>query len=238
VVAAAGGCGGLVLFGATGDLARRKLLQRLFHLFAAGLLPDNYRIIGSARRALTDEQFREHARQSVAEFGIIKPAGAKDTPAGRRNEIVIDFADPGSITVEFLAKEPGAEMRLGTATMAFRYQDSFCAASGLEGHERLILDAMLGDQTLFTRADGVERWWEISAPPWTARPQPSPTPRGRGVLSRRSAGWPPHSAGTLPDAGGVPIRHAASRERTSSAAALSRSAVEGPLRDAIPDQRR
>jgi glucose-6-phosphate 1-dehydrogenase len=88
----------------------------------------------------------------------------KDTPAGRGNEIVIDFADPGAITTEFLAKEPGAEMRLGGAQMAFRYQDSFCAANGLEGYERLILDAMLGDQALFTRADDVERLWEISEP--------------------------------------------------------------------------
>lgn len=65
----------IVLFGATGDLARRKLLPGLFHLFVAGLLPDRYRIVGSARRTLTDEQFREHARQSVAEFGTSKPTG-------------------------------------------------------------------------------------------------------------------------------------------------------------------
>ena len=88
----------------------------------------------------------------------------KDTPAGRGNEIVIDFSDPGSITTGFLAKEPGAEMSLGAAEMVFRYQDSFCVANGLEGYERLILDAMVGDQALFTRADGVERLWEISAP--------------------------------------------------------------------------
>jgi glucose-6-phosphate 1-dehydrogenase len=87
-----------------------------------------------------------------------------DVSAGRGNEIVIDFADPGSVTANFLAKEPGAQMSLGAAQMAFRYQDSFCACNGLEGYERLILDAMLGDQALFTRADGVERLWEISAP--------------------------------------------------------------------------
>ena len=40
----------IVLLGATGDLARRKLLPGLFGLFVAGLLPDNYRIVGSARR--------------------------------------------------------------------------------------------------------------------------------------------------------------------------------------------
>ncbi len=88
----------------------------------------------------------------------------KDAPAGRGNEIVIDFADPGSVTADFLAKEPGTQMSLGAAQMAFRYQDSFCVANALKGYEHLILDAMLGDQALFTRADGVERLWEISAP--------------------------------------------------------------------------
>jgi len=83
---------------------------------------------------------------------------------GRRNEIVIDFADPGSITIGFLAKEPGATMNLGAAEMAFHYADSFPAAHGLEGYERLLLDAMRGDRTLFTTADGIERLWEISAP--------------------------------------------------------------------------
>jgi glucose-6-phosphate 1-dehydrogenase len=92
------------------------------------------------------------------------PIRRGDTPAGRRNEIVIDFADPGSITTSFLAKEPGATMMLGTAELTFRYADSFGAALGLEGYERLLLDAMLGDQSLFTRSDAIERLWEISAP--------------------------------------------------------------------------
>jgi glucose-6-phosphate 1-dehydrogenase len=86
------------------------------------------------------------------------------TAAGRSNEIVIDFADPGSITTSFLAKEPGATMRLGPAELTFRYADSFRADHGLEGYERLLLDAMLGDQSLFTRSDAIERLWEISAP--------------------------------------------------------------------------
>jgi glucose-6-phosphate 1-dehydrogenase len=92
------------------------------------------------------------------------PIDRNHLPAGKRNEIVIDFADPGAITVGFLAKEPGATMDLGAAQMTFRYADSFCADCGLAGYERLLLDAMLGDQSLFTRADGIERLWEISAP--------------------------------------------------------------------------
>jgi glucose-6-phosphate 1-dehydrogenase len=87
-----------------------------------------------------------------------------DTPAGGVNEIVIDFADPGSISIDFLAKEPGPEMTLGAASMKFRYEESFASAHALEGYERLILLAMLGDQSLFTRADGIERVWEVSEP--------------------------------------------------------------------------
>jgi glucose-6-phosphate 1-dehydrogenase len=92
------------------------------------------------------------------------PAHHKDTPYGRQNEIVIDFADPGAIKVNFLAKVPGAELTLGNAEMAFYYKDSFVASNALEGYERLILLAMIGDQSLFTRSYGIERLWEISAP--------------------------------------------------------------------------
>ncbi len=65
----------IVLFGATGDLARRKLLPGLFHLHAAGLLPRDYRVIGSAPAsfALTDKEFRAHARDAVEKFGMTKP---------------------------------------------------------------------------------------------------------------------------------------------------------------------
>ncbi len=46
----------ILLFGATGDLAKRKLLPGLFHLHAAGLLPREYRIIGSSPRNFTDTE--------------------------------------------------------------------------------------------------------------------------------------------------------------------------------------
>jgi glucose-6-phosphate 1-dehydrogenase len=106
------------------------------------------------------------------------PIDRTHMPAGKRNEIVIDFADPGAITVSFLAKEPGATMDLGAAQMTFRYADSFCADCGLEGYERLLIDAMLGDQSLFTRADEIERLWEISAPLLNNPPPIHPYPPG------------------------------------------------------------
>jgi glucose-6-phosphate 1-dehydrogenase len=57
----------MVLFGATGDLARRKLLPGMFHLSQAGLLPE-CRIIGTSLDDLDDDGFRDFARRSLAEF--------------------------------------------------------------------------------------------------------------------------------------------------------------------------
>ncbi len=86
-------------------------------------------------------------------------------PTGeRRNEVIIDFDDPGWIAVRFLAKQPGPAMRLREVEMTFRYEDSFHRMHRLEGYERLILEAMLGDQSLFTRSDEIDRLWEVAAP--------------------------------------------------------------------------
>jgi glucose-6-phosphate 1-dehydrogenase len=146
------------------------------------------------------------ASRQVVTLGLREPplrmfrVLAKDTPAGRGNEIIIDFADPGAITIDFQAKEPGALVRLGTAQMVFRYRDSFCAAVGLEGYERLILEAMLGDQALFTRADGVERLWQISAPLLDDPPPVQPYAPGswgpQPSLSQLVAPFRWHLAGT------------------------------------------
>jgi glucose-6-phosphate 1-dehydrogenase len=81
-----------------------------------------------------------------------------------RNELIIDFADPGSITAHFLAKVPGPILDLGHAHLTFKYGESFNTAMGLEAYQRLIYDAMIGDHTLFTTAEGIETLWELSAP--------------------------------------------------------------------------
>ena len=58
----------LVIFGASGDLTKRKLLPALFHLEQSGLLPDRFAIVGVARRPLGDE-FAADMRAGVIEFG-------------------------------------------------------------------------------------------------------------------------------------------------------------------------
>ena len=69
---------------------------------------------------------------------------------------------------------PGPEMTLGASTMSFRYADSFAQSNALEGYERLILLAMLGDMSLFTSSDGIERVWEVSEPLLTSPPPVEP----------------------------------------------------------------
>ncbi len=59
----------IVLFGATGDLAKRKLLPGMFHLAQVGLMPRRFRIIGAARHAVEIEEFREFARQAIEASG-------------------------------------------------------------------------------------------------------------------------------------------------------------------------
>ncbi len=55
----------IVLFGATGDLAKRKLLPGMFHLSQVGLMPEGFRIIGAARHPISTDEFRDLARESV-----------------------------------------------------------------------------------------------------------------------------------------------------------------------------
>jgi glucose-6-phosphate 1-dehydrogenase len=101
-----------------------------------------------------------------------------DGAAARTNELSFEFSEPGVIWLDFLAKEPGPTMDLGTATLTFRYRDSFAVARGLEAYERLIHDAMLGDRTLFASAEGIERLWEVASPLLARPPQSRPYPRG------------------------------------------------------------
>jgi glucose-6-phosphate 1-dehydrogenase len=106
------------------------------------------------------------------------PLAAQSGTESRNNELVIDFDDPGRIAARFLVKEPGPAMRLSEAEMVFNYADSVNSMYALEGYERLILDAMLGDQSLFTRSDGIERLWEASAPLLENPPPVEPYARG------------------------------------------------------------
>jgi glucose-6-phosphate 1-dehydrogenase len=63
----------LVIFGATGDLARRKLLPALYNLAHEGALPERFNLVGVSRRDQSDDDFRSQARAAIAEFSRRKP---------------------------------------------------------------------------------------------------------------------------------------------------------------------
>ena len=82
-----------------------------------------------------------------------------------RDHLTFELGDPGSISASFLAKVPGPTMRLGEAHMHFSYANTFGGVeAALDPYERLIHDVMVGDRTLFTSSDAIERLWEISEP--------------------------------------------------------------------------
>ncbi|MEA2457279.1 MAG: glucose-6-phosphate 1-dehydrogenase [Thermoleophilaceae bacterium] len=58
----------MVIFGATGDLSKRKLLPAIYNLAHEGALPERFNLIGVSRGDLSDDEFRDQARESIAEF--------------------------------------------------------------------------------------------------------------------------------------------------------------------------
>lgn len=81
------------------------------------------------------------------------------------DHLTFELGDPGSISASFLAKVPGPAMNLGEAHMRFSYASAFGGpGQALDPYERLLHDVMIGDRTLFTTSDAIERLWEISQP--------------------------------------------------------------------------
>jgi glucose-6-phosphate 1-dehydrogenase len=81
--------------------------------------------------------------------------------ATQPNVLIIRVQPQEGIALRFSAKVPGERYRPRTVSMDFRYGTTFAVATP-EAYERLLLDAMRGDQTLFTRGDEVEAAWKIA----------------------------------------------------------------------------
>lgn len=93
------------------------------------------------------------------------------------NHLTIRIQPHEGICLSFGAKVPGPEMRIAPVRMDFQYDEHF-AEGPPEAYERLLRDAMLGDHTLFPRADEVEAAWEVLQPVLDAPPHLEPYPAG------------------------------------------------------------
>jgi glucose-6-phosphate 1-dehydrogenase len=87
-------------------------------------------------------------------------AGLADMPS---NVLALQLQPQEGISLSFQAKQPGTKICIGTLDMSFNYQGVF-GISPPEAYQRLLLDCMIGDQTLFTRQDGVEAAWQLVTP--------------------------------------------------------------------------
>ncbi len=148
----------LLLFGATGDLAKRMLLPSLFGLDADGLLPDDLRIVGTARSDLSDHDFRTLAEASLGNFieaDRLKPDQVAKFIA-RLRYVPLDVSAPEQFMAlrNVLGEAPGDGLRifLSTAPSLFGPTIAGLAAAGLTGDQtRLALEKPLGHDLASSR---------------------------------------------------------------------------------------
>ncbi len=141
---------------------------------AAKLLIDNWRWTDVPFYLRVGKALDRRRTEIVIQFKRPPFVVFRNTPVDRLspNLLVIRIQPDEGISLQFGAKVPGATVQLGAVDMDFRYADHF-GTTPATGYERLLYDAMLGDPTLFQRADMVEAAWGVVAPildVWQALP--------------------------------------------------------------------
>ncbi|MBA3912309.1 MAG: glucose-6-phosphate dehydrogenase [Acidobacteriales bacterium] len=141
---------------------------------AMKLLIDNWRWADVPFYLRTGKRMASRSTQVVIQFRRAPFILFRDTPVDSLvpNQLVMHIQPEEGISLRFAAKTPGPVMRLGTVDMNFEYQDYF-GSTPSTGYERLLHDCMIGDQTLFQRADMVEAGWCVVSPVldvWKALP--------------------------------------------------------------------
>ena len=94
---------------------------------------------------------------------LFKDAEGKGGEGIKPNVLSMRIQPDEGITLRFGAKIPGPSMTIGSVNMDFSYAEAF-GKSSANGYERLLLDAMFGDATLFAHRDGVEATWSLITP--------------------------------------------------------------------------
>ena len=147
---------------------------------AMKLMVDNWRWQGVPFYLRTGKRLPKKVSEIAIQFRhvplLIFQSAAQQTNA---NVLSLRIQPNEGIALRFEAKMPGSELRTRTVEMDFSYGSSFGVTSA-DAYNRLLLDAMLGDQTLFTRSDEVEEAWRIVTPAlaaWDAPADPASVPQ-------------------------------------------------------------
>jgi len=132
---------------------------------ALKLMIDNWRWGGMPFYIRTGKALAHRTSEVVVQFKQAPFMLFRDTPTDRMlsNRMIIHIQPDEGVSLQFGAKVPGPKVNLGRVSMTFKYQDYFDSAPST-GYETLVYDCMIGDATLFQRADSVEAGWRIVQP--------------------------------------------------------------------------
>ena len=150
---------------------------------ALRLFVDNWRWAGTPFYLRHGKRLPKRVTEIAVQFKRAPhyPFAAADVEGLEPNVLALRIQPDEGITLRFGAKVPGMSNQIRTVNMDFLYDSSFFAESP-DAYERLLLDCLLGDHTLFTRADSVEASWTFAAPlleTWQASDKiPDPYPAG------------------------------------------------------------
>lgn len=141
---------------------------------ALKLMIDNWRWAGVPFYLRTGKRLATRHTEVAVQFRRAPFILFRDTPVSnlKANQLVIHIAPDEGISMRFGAKVPGAQMKVGSVEMNFNYNDYFGTHPNT-GYEILLYDGIMGDQTLFQRADMVEAGWKVVDPVldvWKALP--------------------------------------------------------------------
>jgi glucose-6-phosphate 1-dehydrogenase len=157
---------------------------------------DNWRWNGVPFYLRTGKRMGESAR--IISIAFREPPQAmfpEDSRVGRYgpDHLTFDLDESSRVSLSFYGKRPGMGMVLDKASMQFSLEETSYRAETVEAYERLIRDAMIGDRTLFTTAEGIERLWEVSEPLLRDPPPVKPYPQGSWGPAEIGALIGPHS---------------------------------------------
>jgi glucose-6-phosphate 1-dehydrogenase len=126
---------------------------------------DNWRWAGVPFYLRTGKALSARRSEVAIKFKQAPYAMFRETPVERlvQNFLVLRIQPDEGITLHFNAKVPGPVIAIDGVGMTFKYKDYFHAAPST-GYETLVYDCMIGDATLFQRADGVEAGWRVVQP--------------------------------------------------------------------------
>jgi glucose-6-phosphate 1-dehydrogenase len=131
---------------------------------ALRLTIENWRWAGVPIYIRTGKALAERRTEILIQFKPVPLTLFRDGPAlPKRNVLTFQIQPDEGISLQFEAKVPGPSMVLSRVDMSFRYSDYFDAAPNT-GYETLIYDCLIGDATLFQRADNIEAGWKAVQP--------------------------------------------------------------------------